>query len=127
MKNKLNHYISKYGKYATIVTLAETILVIVYFCIGLINLIDFEVDYLNFLNVVLILLKIFLIPIILSTNFVLGIITTINIVTGLVKKEDQNVTLGNIVCFVTLLIASFSIIIIFTLLHGYFVAINGGV
>lgn len=122
MKNKLNHYVNKYGKYATIVTLSETILVIVYFLICLINLVDFKTDYLNFINVILVLLKIFLIPIILSANFVLGIMTIIKIITGLTKKEDQNVTFGNIICFITLLVASISIIIIFTLLHGFLMA-----
>lgn len=122
MKNKLNHYVNKYGKYATIVTLSETILVIVYFLICLINLVDFKTDCLNFINVILVLLKIFLIPIILSANFVLGIMTIIKIITGLTKKEDQNVTFGNIICFITLLVASISIIIIFTLLHGFLMA-----
>ena len=122
MKNKLNHYVNKYGKYATIVTPSETILVIVYFLICLINLVDFKTDYLNFINVILVLLKIFLIPIILSANFVLGIMTIIKIITGLTKKEDQNVTFGSIICFITLLVASISIIIIFTLLHGFLMA-----
>ena len=42
--------------------------------------------------------------------------------THLKKSEIENVTFGNIICFITLLVASISIIIIFTLLHGFLMA-----